>query len=510
MVKNIIVIGFVLFFGAFVASCSPADEAEVSSTILIVNANIIDGTGTPSTMGAVRLSGDTIVGVGDLDANSNDTVIDAGGLTLAPGFIDTHSHHDGGLREDLAALPMVTQGITTIVVGQDGGHQYPIADFFNAYTTNPAAVNIATYVGHNTIRSLVMGDDSKRVASTAEIETMRLMVKGELENGALGFSSGLEYEPGIYSKRDEVLILAKEAAKVGGRYISHMRSEDRFFWDAVDEIITIGREAKMPVQISHFKLAAKNLWGETDRVIGMLDAARAEGIDITADIYPYTYWQSTIFVLLPERDPNDLVEIKNVLDNITPADGVVFTYFGPNPDYVNMSVAEIAQLRGTSEVQTMSDLMNEVLAFAAANPGARTESIMGVSMTQKDISALMQWEHSNICSDGGYLGHPRGFGAFPRVLATYVRDDKALTLEVAIQKMTSSAASHMGFDDRGLIKVGLKADLVLFDPATVQDLAEMRNGQVASVGIKHVWVNGVRVLTDGKTGAARPGMVLKR
>lgn len=504
-------ISLVLFAFGLLASCSPSEEtADKVVSVLITNASIVDGTGAPAIMGSVRMLGDTIVGMGDLTPAKGEQLIDAGGLTLAPGFIDTHSHHDRGLQENLDSLAMVTQGITTIVVGQDGGHQLPIANFFETYETSPAAVNIATYVGHNTIRAAVMGDDNKRVATEAEVEAMRVLLAEEMSSGALGFSSGLEYEPGLYSKKAEVLTLAKEAAKLGGRYISHMRSEDRYIWDAVDEIITIGRLTGMPVQISHMKLAAKNLWGKTDELIKKLDDARADGVDITADIYPYEYWQSTIFVLLPERNPDDLTEIKFVLDNLTPADGIIFTKFEPNPDYVNKSVAEIAVLRGVDEVRTTSDLMKEANAWSAANPGKRAESIMGRSMAEADIEALLQWDHINLCTDGALQGHPRGFGAYPRVLAKYVRENKSLTLEAALNRMTGKAATHMGFQDRGIIKPGLKADLVLFDPATIQDNAGIRDGQVPSTGVKHVWVNGVQVLTDGKTGAARPGKVLKR
>jgi len=355
----------------------------------------------------------------------------------------------------------------------------------------------------------IMGEDNKREATEAEIEAMSALLTEEMAAGAIGFSSGLEYEPGLYATKDEILKLAQDTAELSGRYISHIRSEDRFFWDAVEEIINIGRETGMPVQISHIKLAAKALWGQTGRLLDMLEQARAEGIDITADIYPYEYWQSTIWVLLPDRDADNLEEIKFVLDELTPADGIIFTRFEPDPSYVNKSVAEIALLRGTDEVQTVSDLMKEAGAWSEANAGRSAESIMGRSMDEGDIETFLQWPHINLCSDGGYTGHPRGFGAFPRVLARYVRDNGILSLETAVAVMTSRAAQHMGFTDRGIIAPGYKADLVLFDPETIQDNADIRDGQILSSGVSKVWVNGQLVFEDGRSNEARPGQVLR-
>ena len=259
MLTKILSFRSALLVALVIASCSQQDEGVSvrSPSILLINANIVDGTGNPATMGAVRIEGELIVDVGALEPIEGERVINAGGLVLAPGFIDTHSHHDDGLGENLDALPLLTQGITTAVFGQDGGHALPLSGLFEKYEENPAAVNIASYVGHNTLRIEVMGDDSNRVATETDIEDMRALLKEEMKAGAIGFSSGLEYEPGLYSTRDEVLTLAKDTAEIGGRYISHMRSEDRFVWDAVEEIISIGKETGMPVKISHIKLAAK-------------------------------------------------------------------------------------------------------------------------------------------------------------------------------------------------------------------------------------------------------------
>lgn len=495
----------------FLARCDStgSDEQPPAST-LIVNAMIIDGSDSPAYSAALRVEGDEIAEIGELAARSGETVVDATGLVLAPGFIDTHSHHDRGLAENKDALPMLTQGITTTIFGQDGGHAFPIAEFYDAYEQVPAAVNVGSYVGHNTIREIVMGSRSEAPATDDEIEAMANLLAEELDSGALGFSSGLEYVPGKFSEGSEVVRLAQRAATLGARYASHVRSEDRFVFEAIEEIIQIGSLTGMPVHYSHMKLAARQVWGEAPRVLEMLNAARADGVNITGDIYPYEYWQSTITVLLPNRDPSDMDEINFVLESIAPADGIIFTNFMPDPSYVGLSIADIAELRGNSEAQTLSDVISESMAWSEANGGQASESIMGRSMHEDDIEHLLQWEFANICSDGGYSGHPRGYGAFPRVLARYVRNRNTLALETAIAMMTSRAASAMGLTDRGLLQAGMKADLVLFDPKTIEDHATVAESQQFSTGIQSVWVNGELVLENGQTTGARPGQALKR
>jgi len=483
--------------------------ARSDSAFLIANARVFDGVSSQIRAGAVRIDGDRITEVGELAPRAGETVIDARGLVLAPGFIDTHSHHDRGLKNDRNALPLLTQGITTAVFGQDGFSPYPLGKTVKHREAHPAAINTAFFVGHNTLREQVMGS-ARRAASASEQERMRDLLREEMEAGALGLSTGLEYEPGIHSQFQEVRLLAQSAAALGGRYISHIRSEDRQVWEAVDEIIDIGRETGMPVQISHLKLAAKRLWGQSRRLLERLDAAREEGVLISADVYPYEYWQSTMWVLLPERDPDDLEEIAYVLEDLTPPEGIIFMDFAPNPDYVNRSVAEIAAERGTNPVQTFSDLLKEAQAWSDAHDGAAAEAIMGRSMSEEDIRTFLAWPHTNICSDGGYTGHPRGHGAFPRVLARYVREQGALRLVDALSAMTSRAAQHMGFSDRGQIAPGFRADLVLFDPEAIRDRAGVREGQVLSTGVSRVWVNGTLVLEGDTPTGAHPGILIKR
>lgn len=497
----------VLALTALLAGCGAQGPAGTT----ITNVRIVDGTGSPARPGSVRVVGDSIVGVGEIAAAAGDTVVDGGGLTLAPGFIDTHSHHDWGLDKTPDALAVVSQGITTIIPGNDGSHPMPLAVAFAALEKNPPSINVGFYAGHGTIRSAVMGEDFKRPARPAEIDSMTVLLERELDAGALGLSTGLEYDPGINSDRGEVLALAKVAAAARGRYISHIRSEDRWFWEAIDEIITIGREAKLPVQVSHIKLAMVGLWGKADSLLRILDQARASGVDITADIYPYPYWQSTLTVLFPKRDFGNRAEAEKILREIAPPDGLLIGDYSPNAAYVGKTVAEIANLRHEPPASTLMGLIREAIVWEKGHPGQSAESVVATSMSEPDIEKLMAWEHTNFCSDGALDGaHPRGFGAFPRVLAKYVREEKVLSLEAAIQRMTSLAAAHVGITKRGTLAPGYRADLVLFDPATVADRATTREPHLVSTGIARVWINGQTVYQDGKTTTARPGRLLKR
>ena len=476
--------------------------APQPASLLISNAIVLDGSGAPGRRVNVRVTGDRITAIGDLTAVGGERVVDARGLTLAPGFIDTHSHHDRGLADERDALGAVTQGITTIVVGQDGGSSSPLAESFAKLEAAAPAVNIASYVGHGSLRRRVMGTDFKRVATADEVAKMVEMLRAEMQAGALGLSTGLEYDPGIYSDPSEVVALAKAVAPFGGRYISHIRSEDRQFWKAIDEAINIGRQAKIPVQISHIKLAMRSLWGQHAKLLGILNAARKEGIRLTADIYPYTYWQSGMTVLFPARDFANRASAEFALREVTSPEGLLVVRYSRDRSYEGKTLAEIAKLRGTDPPQTMMDMLKEA--------GEGDIGIVATSMDEKDVAELMKWPFADICSDGAMGGgHPRGFGAFPRVLGLYVRERGVLKLEDAIRKMTTLAAANAGIKDRGRIAPGQFADLVLFDPRSVVDRATTAAPQAQSEGIKAVWVNGVEVFRDGAATGARPGQVLR-
>ena len=488
------------------AACGGGDSAPGT---LIANVTIYDGTGGSPVAGSVRLIGDSIVGVGNVLPGESDWFVDGAGLALAPGFIDNHSHADYGIAEHRDALAAVSQGITTVIVGQDGGSQFPLRDFFARLDSQPAAVNFASYSGHNTLRMRVMGQDFRREATQAEVDSMRALMFSDWDAGAIGLSTGLEYDPGIYSARKEVLDLAAAIGAEGGRYISHIRSEDRAFWDAINEIITIGREARIPVQISHAKLAMRSLWGNADSLIRLLDRARASGVDITADVYPYTYWQSTLTVMFPERNFTDRKAAEFALREVAAPEGLLLSRFAPDTTYVGKTVADISRLRRTDPATTLMRLITEAEAMKAKGV-EDVEGVIGTSMDEADVAKLIAWPYSSISTDGELAGrHPRGFGAFPRVLGRYVREQKVITLEEAVRKMTELAARSAGIRDRGAIATGMKADLVLFAPDSIIDRSTTTSPQLPAAGVRMVWVNGVVVYEDGKTTGQFPGRALR-
>ena len=502
-------LGPILLLLASVSGCGGAADDGAPGTWLIIGARIVDGTGAPAYDGALRVRGEFIEAVGDLEPQAGEPVVDAGGAVLAPGFIDTHSHADDDIFAQSEVLSVTSQGITTVVVGQDGGSRWPLADFLARLEERPGAVNVASYTGHGTLRGMVMKDDFRRLSTEEELEAMVALLEEDLAAGSLGLSTGLEYDPGIYSETSEVIALAQVAADHGGRYISHMRSEDRALEAAIEELLEIGRVTGMPVQISHFKLAMKGLWGRAGELLERLDEARAEGIEVTADVYPYEYWQSNLMVLLPERDPHDLEAVAFAVNELAPAEGIWFTNFPPRPEYVGRTLAEVADERGIDHVEAYSQVAAESVAWAREH--GQNDSIIGTSMHTADIQELVAWPHANLCTDGGLIDlHPRARGSFPRVLGRYVREDGLLPLEAAVQRMTLNAAEHMGFEDRGVLRPGAAADLVLFDPDRVIDHATTDEPERLSTGVIGVWVNGQRVLEDGEPGAARPGRVLRR
>jgi N-acyl-D-amino-acid deacylase len=485
---------------------------KMPNTHLVSNVRIIDGTGNASVNGSVRIKDNKIWEMGDLTPFPGEAVTDGKGLVLAPGFIDSHSHHFGGLQNAPEGIPALSQGITTIVIGQDGG-SYAMDTLAGLIKKRPIAINVASYTGHSSLREEAMGENNLyRIAEKPELDKMKALLKREMKNGSLGLSTGLEYEQAFYSNRDEVLELAKLTAEYNGRYISHIRSEDVNLDEALEEIILIGRDAKIPVQISHIKIAKKDRWGQSIQLLAQLQQARSEGINITADAYPYDFWNSTIRVLFPNRDYNNLKSAEFAVNQLFDANKSVMVYFAPIPGYAGKTVGAIAKERNESPAQTLMNLVAIAEDYTKKHPdnSGGVEAIMAKSMDEKDVANFLAWPQTNICSDGSSGGHPRGYGTFTRVLGRYVREQKIMPLETAIYKMTGLTAEHLGITDRGLISPGNYADLVLFNPETVTDNADIKNGKALSTGIEMVWVNGDLVYEAQKATGKFPGVLIKK
>ena len=485
--------------------------AQNSST-LITNVRVMDGTGSPAVKGSVRIKGDIIVEVGNLKARPNEKIIDGKGQVLAPGFIDAHSHHLGDLQKNPSGLSTSNQGITTVVIGQDG-ESYPMDSLEKDMKEKHIVANIASYTGHSSLREEIMGEKNLfRNATQAEIDKMKNILSKELSKGSLGLSTGLEYEQAFYSNRDEVLQLAKVAAAANTRYISHIRSEDVTMADALDEIIQIGKITKMPVQISHIKLAKQSDWNTASSILTQLEKARAEGVQITADVYPYTFWNSTLRVLFPARDYTNMASAQLAVTQLFDPSQSYIVQYAPNPSYVGKTLSAIAVERKESDAQALMSLVAIAADFKEKHPGYKgsIEAIAAKSMNESDVAKFIAWPYSVICSDGNGGGHPRGYGSFTRVLGKYVREDKVISLENAVHKMTAQTAEYLGIKDRGIIAVGKKADLVLLNPETVIDHAAILNSHALSTGIEMLWVNGQLVYAQQKATGKKPGVLIKR
>ena len=468
--------------------------------IVILGATLIDGSGrAPLRDSAIVLKGDTIVAVGRRDRMRiprEARVIDARGLVVSPGFIDAHNHSDRGFNTDPSAASQVSQGITTVVIGQDGGSPLPVGEYLAGLDKNPIALNVLTFVGHATVRSRVMGEDTNRRATPAEIDKMKQLVEQAMREGAAGLSSGLEYETGKPASTEEVIALARVAGAFGGMYISHIRDEADKAFEAFNEAIQIGREARLPVQISHIKLGTVAVWGRANEAVALINKARARGQDVTADCYPYDAWSSTIRVLIPSGRREDVA--RGLADVGGPAN-ITIVSCRAHPDYEFKNMEEISRREGISAV----DLYMKIVRDGGAG-------VVCHSMKESDIQTFYRQPWVMVSSDGGIGSrHPRGAGTYPRVLGRYVREQHWLTLTEAVRKMTSLPAQRFKLKDRGLIRAGFKADLVVFDPNTIIDRATFQEPQLTAEGVKHVFVNGAEVWTDNRSTGVRPGRALR-
>ena len=474
----------------------------LASTV-IINAQVADGTGAPLRKANVRITEDRIAAIGDFKPAASDHVIDAKGLVLAPGFIDVHNHSEDGLETDPAATTQVAQGITTLLLGADGGSPWPIGAWLEQRRHKPVALNVAVMVGHATVREQVLQKDFRRVARPTEIAAMAKLVEQGMNEGAIGLSSGLEYDVASYSNTDEMVAVATAAARHGGFYMSHIRDEADRALPALEEAIAIGQRAHIPVEHSHIKLGTVSVWGKAPEYVRMIEEARRSGVDYLADCYPYDAWYSTIKVLVPDKEYESPESVREALADVGGAGNVTIANFAPNKRYEQQTIEQLANSEKIDPVDMFIRIIRE---GNAANDDA---AVIAKSMTEADIELFYKQPWVMVASDGGIGGaHPRGAGTFPRVLGQFVREKHWLTLPEAIRKMTSLPAQRLGLHDRGTLREGTFADLVLFDPQTVIDRSTFAKPQELPVGIQAVFVNGEQVWSDGRPTGSRPGRVL--
>ncbi len=487
---------FVGLAGLALLAASPQTETK---SFLVQGARVADGTGAPLVAADVRVAGDRIVEVGKLSPKDGERVIRGEKLVLAPGFIDVHNHSAEGLATDPLAETQISQGITTLVLGSDGDSPWPIGTYLDERAKAPATVNVMTMVGHETVRSLVMGKDFRRKASPEEIARMAALVEQGMKEGALGLSSGLEYDVGSYAATEEVVELCKVAGQSGGFYMTHVRDEADRAFEAFAEAIAISDRARLPLQISHIKVATVGVWGKAKDAVVLFDKARATGQDITADCYPYEAWHANIEVLVPNKQYFDAKSVARALADVGGASRVTITACKAHPAYAGRNLEQIARSEGVSTTELFSRIVKD--------GGA---DVIGHSMKTEDVDTFYRQPWVMVASDGGIDNdHPRGAGTFPRVLGRFVREKHLFSLEEAVRKMTSLPAARMSLKDRGRIAAGMKADLVLFNPETVIDRSTFEGPRRLSDGLELVVVNGEAVWSAGKPTGAKPGRVLR-
>ncbi|HVG23385.1 MAG TPA: D-aminoacylase [Thermoanaerobaculia bacterium] len=479
------------------SSCATVPQARVTAPALaIVGATVVDGSGSaPFVSNAVVIRGDHIEAVNARSIPRGATIIDGKGLTLAPGFIDMHNHSGSGLERDPSATTQVSQGITTLVLGQDGGSVFPVGEYLRKLEESPVAVNVLTFVGQATVRGKAMNGDTGRAATAEEIAAMTAMVDEAMRDGAFGLSTGLEYEAGKKSTTEEIVALARATAPYGGIYMSHIRDEAQLTFPSLEEAVRIGSEAKVPVQISHIKMGSVSVWGRAADAVRLIENARARGLDVTADAYPYDAWHATIRVLVPSGRHDDPKDVADAIAETGGADRVTIVNCAAHRDYEFKTLQQIADAQQTTPVEVYMQVVRD---------GGAT--VVGRSMKDEDIRVFYEQPWVMVGSDGGIgLRHPRGAGTYPRILGRYVREMHWLTLEEAIRKMTSLPAARLRLGDRGLVKRGMKADLVLFDAARVIDRSTFQDPGEIAEGIERVFVNGVEVWRDRAVTGAKPG-----
>jgi N-acyl-D-amino-acid deacylase len=551
-----------LAFGILFAAgaCAPAaSRAAAPFDVVIANGHIIDGTGSPWYAADVGIRGGKIAAIGNLSAAAATKRLDAHGMVVAPGFIDMLGQSELTILVNPHLPSKIFQGITTEVTGE-GSSAAPLNDsivaadrvtfqhlnitadwrtlgqYFARLEKAGMGINLASYVGATQVRRMVLGDADKKPSAT-ELDSMKALVRAAMEDGAVGVSTSLQYAPAPYASTEELIALATEASKYGGIYATHMRSEGAGVFAAVDEAVRIGREARIPVEIWHLKAAGKPQWGLMPRIVAKIDSARRNGVEVGANTYAYPAWFNSTSAFIPpwahdggdkkliERLKDPAMRAKIRKDMLTPNaawDNEWQEIPGPeailiavvqNPKLLPLqgkTLAQIAKDRGKDPIETLMDILVEDDAF--------TENAV-FAMSEPDVALALQQPWTSVDNDSqgtapdGLLGkehpHPRAYGTFPRILRKYVREEHTLTLEDAIRKFTALPAQRMRFADRGVLKQGMWADVVVFDPDSIRDVATFEQPNQLSAGMRFVLVNGVPVIADGKMTDALPGKAVR-
>jgi N-acyl-D-amino-acid deacylase len=525
--------------------------------LLIRNGHIIDGTGSPWYSADIAIQNGRIVKIGMIDPASAAKTIDAHGLTVAPGFIDMLGQSELTILVNPHLPSKIFQGITTEITGEGDsvaptndrmlaedqavfGHYHitpdwrSFQDYFRRLETQGMGINLASYVGATTVRRMVLANED-RPPTPEELAQMQALVLDAMHQGAMGLSTALQYAPAPYAHTEELIALASTAASAGGIYATHMRSEGDDIFAALDETFRIGREAKIPVEIWHLKAAGKPNWGRTHEIVDRVDGARASGLDIAADTYAYTAWANSFSAFVPPwahvggdkamvarlNDPVQRARIRDTMEHDKNWDNEWLEIAGPEGVTISSAVnQELQPLQGKSiaEIAKMQgkDPIDCILGLIAADPAM---DVVVSGMSEADVAFVLKQPWVSIDNDAsgasvdGILGqehsHPRAYGTFPRILRKYVREDHLLTLPDTIRKFSALPAQRMHLADRGVLKAGMWADIVIFDPDTIRDLATYENPNQLSVGMRFVLVNGVPVIGEGKMTQALPGRVLR-
>lgn len=497
--------------------------------IIIRGGRIVDGTGSGAYRADVGIKNGRITEIGKLQAGKSGRIINTEAMIVAPGFIDIHTHADRQILQSPSAENYIRQGVTTVVGGNCGSSTYPVGEFLKKVDDKGTALNFALLVGHGAIRKKVIGEEN-REPTAEELSEMKKMITQAMLDGAVGMSTGLTYVPGTYSKTDELVELAKVAAGYGGFYATHMRSESLRLIEAVEEAIEIGRRANISVQISHHKVAGVKLWGRSVKTLDLVNNAVKEGIDVMLDQYPYTRSSTGLSIMFPawSREGGKLNErledaklrgkikkaiVKRFMDIYDSGCGdgpskILISSCSTEPNLIGKNIAEITRMRGKeptleNAAETIMDIQYKGRAGAIYH-----------SMCDEDLERIMKHPRVMHASDGSAVTfgrakpHPRNYGTFPRVLARYVREKKMISLPEAVRKMTLLPASRLKLKDRGVLKKGMAADIVVFNPKSVADKATWQKPHQYAEGIPYVLVNGQLVIDDNKRTEAFPGKVL--